>query len=246
MSLELERPINLKRAYTEYNVETPTSVFAIGFDFYEGEQNILLLLNGQAITSLGYTYKLKNSLEVEVTPAIDRGTLRIQRETDVDQNKYKYTAGALFEARTMDENFEQIRDAMQEIRDGFSYYSSRWLIKDTVLEIQAGTSYAEPDMVFGVYTAARDYTLLEFYPNIASTDTEEEVGFVVERNDEVIITVDFKDKVPTIKFLNGDTELKRGDRLTMRITKYHHTMSQVAGTFIAQFPILEVQQNADT
>lgn len=246
MSLELERPINLKRAYTEYNVETPTSVFAIGFDFYEGEQNILLTLNGQAITSLGYTYKLKNSVEVEVTPAIERGTLRIQRETDVDQNKYKYTAGALFEARTMDENFEQIRDAMQEIRDGFSYYSNRWLIKDTILEIQAGTTYAEPDMVFGVYTAARDYTLLEFYPNIASVDTLAEVGFVLQRNGETVVTVDFLEGVPTIKFINGDVTLKRGDVLTMKITKYHHTLSQMAGTFIAQFPVLEVVPSADS
>lgn len=246
MSLELERPINLKRAYTEYNVETPTSVFAIGFDFYEGEQNILLTLNGQAITSLGYTYKLKNSVEVEVTPAIERGTLRIQRETDVDQNKYKYTAGALFEARTMDENFEQIRDAMQEIRDGFSYYSNRWLIKDTILEIQAGTTYAEPDMVFGVYTAARDYTLLEFYPNIASTDTLAPVSFDVRHNDVTVITVEFEEGVPTIKFLGGDVKLLRGDVLTMCITKYHYTMKQVSGTFIAQFPILDIATSANS
>lgn len=236
--------INKKRAYTEYNVETPTSEFTIGFDFYEGVQDVLVTLNGQDVHMLGYDVRLKNDVTVEITPPIERGVLRLQRETDVDENKYKFTAGAIFEARSMDENFEQIRDAMQEIREGFSYYSNRWLIKDTVLEIQAGTSYAEPDMVFGVYTAARDYTLLEFYPNIASTDSLADVGFVVKRNDETIITVDFSEGVPTILFLGGDTEVKRGDRLTMQISKYHYTMTQIAGTFIAQFPIYEVTGNA--
>lgn len=244
--MDLELPINLKRAYTEYNVTESTAEFPVGFDFYEGEQSILVQLNGQAITSLGYTYKLKNSTTVVVDPAIDKGTVRIQRETDVDQNKYKYTAGALFEARTMDANFEQIRDAMQEIRDGFSYYSDRWLIKDTVLEIQAGTSYAEPDLVFGMYTAARDYTLLEFYPNIASTDTLADVSFVVKRNSDVVIEVRFSEGVPTIDFLGGDVKVLRGDVITMQINNFHHTMNNVAGTFIAQYPILEVSPNADT
>lgn len=120
MSEDLERPINLKRAHTEYIIESTQSLFAIGFDFYEGEQNILLTLDGQSIASLGYTYHLRNSLQVEVTPPIERGLLRIQRETDIDQNKYKFTAGALFEARTMDANFEQVRQSQQEVRDGFS------------------------------------------------------------------------------------------------------------------------------
>lgn len=239
------KPINESRSYTEYQVRSSTSIFAIGFDYNEDFNNVHVSLNGTPIQDLGYTYELYSGQRVRVTPAIDKGVVRIQRETNVDQNKYKFTAGALFEARTIDENFEQIRDAMQEIRDGFSYYSERWLIKDTILELQAGTSYAEPDLVFGMYTAARDYTLLEFYPNIASTDTLADVEFVVKRNDVVVIKVNFHEGEPTINFLGGDVKVLRGDVLTMQITKFHHTMNMVSGTFIAQYPILEIVPNAN-
>lgn len=117
--------INGKRSFTEYAVSSPTQSFAIGFELYEDEQNIHVTLNNTPIEDLGYTFVVINSLTIEVTPAIPSGVLRIQRETDIDDNKHKFSAGAIFNALSMDENFEQIRQSQQETRDGFDNLSNR-------------------------------------------------------------------------------------------------------------------------
>ena len=117
--------INEKRSFTEYTVSSPTQSFAIGFELYEDEQNIHVTLDNTPITDLGYTFAVINSLTIEVTPAIPSGVLRIQRETDIDDNKHKFSAGAIFNALSMDENFEQIRQSQQETRDGFVNLSDR-------------------------------------------------------------------------------------------------------------------------
>lgn len=112
MSYEL-KPLNQKQSYTEYTVRVPTTQFAIGFE-YTPEDNIYVRLDGEDIVSLGYTYELVNPLQVRVTPAIPRGVVRITRETDIDQNKHVFRAGALFNANSIDENFEQLRHRIQE------------------------------------------------------------------------------------------------------------------------------------
>lgn len=117
--------INEKRSFTEYTVSSPTQSFAIGFELYEDEQNISVTLNSKPIEDLGYTFVVINSLTIEITPAIPSGVLRIQRETDIDDNKHKFSAGAIFNALSMDENFEQIRQSQQETRDGFVNLSNR-------------------------------------------------------------------------------------------------------------------------
>lgn len=115
--------INNKRSYTEYTVVQPTTDFAIGFDdFDEGSKdNILVTLNGVLVESLGYAAIRKNESTVTITPAITEGTVRLTRETDIDEPFHKFTAGALFSAKSMDENFQQVRHSQQEVRDGFVF-----------------------------------------------------------------------------------------------------------------------------
>lgn len=113
--------INNKRSYTEYNITSPTTDFAIGFENYGvGAKDIIeVTLNGVLVESLGHTVRLKNAQVLEVTPAIEAGTVRLQRVTGIDNSFHKFTAGALFTAKSMDENFEQIRHSQQEVKDGF-------------------------------------------------------------------------------------------------------------------------------
>ena len=115
--------INNKRSYTEYTVAQPTTDFAIGFDDFDegGKDNILVTLNGVLVESLGYAAIRKNESTVSITPAITEGTVRLTRETDIDEPFHKFTAGALFSAKSMDENFQQVRHSQQEVRDGFVF-----------------------------------------------------------------------------------------------------------------------------
>lgn len=115
--------INNKRSYTEYNVTTATTDFAIGFENYGvgSKDTIEVTLNGVPVESLGRTVRLKSAQVVEVRPAITSGVVRLQRATGIDNSFHKFTSGALFTAKSMDENFEQIRHSQQEVNDGFKY-----------------------------------------------------------------------------------------------------------------------------
>lgn len=115
--------INEKRSYTEYNVQTPTTDFAIGFENFatDSKDVILVTLNGVDVSTLGYTVQRANDLTIVITPAISTGVLRLQRETILDEPFHKFTAGALFTAKSMDENFAQVSHAQQEVKDTFTF-----------------------------------------------------------------------------------------------------------------------------
>lgn len=115
--------INTERSYTEYEVNEPTTDFAIGFDNYSGEDKdaIHVTLDGVNLDNLDYTVVRKNAQVIEVTPAIESGVVRLQRETYIDQAFHTFTAGALFSPKSMDENFAQVRRSQQEVNDGFTF-----------------------------------------------------------------------------------------------------------------------------
>lgn len=146
--------INNKRSYTEYTVTQPTTDFAIGFDdFDEGSKdNILVTLNGVLVESLGYAAIRKNESTVSITPAITEGTVRLTRETDIDEPFHKFTAGALFSAKSMDENFQQVRHSQQEVRDGFAFleYNTNGIVqasKEATAQAKAATVEATASAV---------------------------------------------------------------------------------------------------
>lgn len=138
--------INNKRSYTEYNITSPTTDFAIGFENYGvGAKDIIeVTLNGVLVESLGYTVRLKNAQVLEVTPAIEAGTVRLQRVTGIDSPFHKFTAGALFTAKSMDENFEQIRHSQQEVNDGFIVSSNK--VNSTLNDYSARITDVETDV----------------------------------------------------------------------------------------------------
>lgn len=237
------KQINEKRAFTEYKVTSPTTDFPIGFEFDEEINNLHVRLNGIPVGDLGYSVTLVNGLTVRVTPAIEYGSVRLSRETDIDENLYKFTAGAVFEARTMDEDFEQIRDAQQELRDEVEYTSSRWTLKDTILELTASTSYPEPDMVFGVYVAARRFEISNYYPHIASCLCSESVTVGIYKNNSRVGTINVSNASGTLSVVDitgGVCEFIRGDRLVLKLDGYEDTLTQIAVTLVGKFPLYDL------
>ena len=237
------REINEKRAYTEYKVAASTTDFAIGFEFNEEEQNLHVRLNGIPVQDLGYSIELINSLTVRLSPAVERGTVRLSRETDIDENLYKFTAGALFEAHTMDEDFEQIRDAQQELRDEVNFISSHWTLKDTILEITASTSFPEPDMIFGVYVTARKFEVEDLFPHIARCVSDVPIMVGIYRNEEKVGDIYVSDQnsnSSTIKLTDGKQVFNRGDRLILKLDTYHYSLTQAAVTLVGKFPLYDL------
>ena len=109
--------INELKSYTEYNVSTPTSVFAIGFQYEYNVDGINVYVDDVEATAAGYTIQHDSQGTVQLTPAVPSGVVRLSRETDIDTSAHTFSAGAKFTAGNMDENFKQVRHAQQEVRD---------------------------------------------------------------------------------------------------------------------------------
>lgn len=111
--------MNILRSFTETVVTTPTNTFPISFEYDEKYDAVHVFLNDVAVEDLGYTVSQVNAVTLKVEPAIPEGTVRIERETDIDKMKYIFDAGALFIDQNVDADFKQIVHAQQEVRDGF-------------------------------------------------------------------------------------------------------------------------------
>ncbi|WCF71633.1 tailspike protein [Acinetobacter phage Acba_6] len=111
--------MNILRSFTETVVTTPTDTFPISFEYDEKYDAVHVFLNDVAVEDLGYTVSQVNAVTLKVEPAIPEGTVRIERETDIDKMKYIFDAGALFIDQNVDADFRQIVHSQQEVRDGF-------------------------------------------------------------------------------------------------------------------------------
>lgn len=111
--------MNILRSFTETVVTTPTDLFPISFEYDEKYDAVHVFLNDVAVEDLGYTVSQVNAVTLKVEPAIPEGTVRIERETDIDKMTYIFDAGALFIDQNVDADFKQIIHSQQEVRDGF-------------------------------------------------------------------------------------------------------------------------------
>lgn len=111
--------MNILRSFTETVVTTPTDTFPISFEYDEKYNAVHVFLNDVAVEDLGYTVSHINAVTLKVEPAIPEGTVRIERETDIDKMLYIFDAGALFIDQNVDADFKQIVHSQQEVRDGF-------------------------------------------------------------------------------------------------------------------------------
>lgn len=109
--------INELKSYTEYNVSTPTSVFTIGFQYEYNVDKINVYVDGVEATAAGYDILHDSQGTITLEPDVPSGVVRLSRETNIDTSVHTFSAEAKFTARTMDENFKQLRHSQQESRD---------------------------------------------------------------------------------------------------------------------------------
>lgn len=109
--------INELKSYTEYNVNTPTSVFTIGFQYEYNVDVVNVYVDGVEATAAGYDIQHDSHGTITLEPAVPSGVVRLARETNIDTSAHTFSARAKFTAGTMDDNFQQLRHAQQEVRD---------------------------------------------------------------------------------------------------------------------------------
>lgn len=114
--------MNEKRSYTEYLVVgTPQSQFAIGFEDYNADKDMIkVTVDNKDASEAGYDVVRNVGNTLEFTPPVPVGkVVRLQRVTDIDAPFYIFTAGNAFAPSNVDQNFKQLLHAQQEVRDGF-------------------------------------------------------------------------------------------------------------------------------
>lgn len=114
--------MNEKQSYTEYNVIVPTQDFIITFEDYNSNNRdaINVTVDGVPANTAGFAVLRISDTVIQLTPAVETGSVvRLQRETDIDNTFYRFTAGAVFTAGNVDKNFQQILHSQQEVSDGF-------------------------------------------------------------------------------------------------------------------------------
>lgn len=200
--------INTERSYTEYDVTEPTSDFAIGFDNYSGEDKdaIHVTLDGVNLDNLDYTVVRKNAQTIEVTPAIESGVVRLQRETYIDQAFHTFTAGALFSPKSMDENFAQVRRSQQEVNDGFTFLAEN--TNGVIAAADAATARANAAAELAENT---DVTQLQVQLNTQKLDTgitvTAKTGGIdrtqAEKNDDTVSIKDFATPQAAVDYLKS-------------------------------------------
>ena len=116
-------------SFIEYNVDQPTQDFVTNFDTIGGTTDVVLVTVDGVLTDTpesDYTVQQINHTTWRVTPEVPTGSVvRLYRVTNIDEMMHVFTAGAKFIARNMDNNFKQIRQAQQEVRDNFSKQNRR-------------------------------------------------------------------------------------------------------------------------
>lgn len=188
--------INNKRSYTEYTVTTATTDFVIGFDDYDDitKDTIVVTVNGVLAESQGYAVMRKNAQVISITPAVQSGTVRLERVTDIDESFHQFTAGALFSAKSVDENFEQVRHSQQEVRDGFEFleFNTNGVISDAKAATDRANAAAELAENTDVTQLQIDLNLQKFDTGITATAKFGGVERTqAEKNSDVVDAKDF-------------------------------------------------------
>ena len=139
-------PINEQLSFTEVAVSADQADFTISFPYYEGVDEVSITVNDIGATEAGYTVVKLNATTFRLNPAVPAGkVVRLARKTDLDSNKYDYSAGALFTAETVDKNFEQVRHSQQETRDEVQHTFEQLagVVSNFILEVEALDAYSD-------------------------------------------------------------------------------------------------------
>lgn len=118
--------------------------------------------------------------------------------------------------------------------------------EEAFLGIMSSTSFAEPDIVFGLYVAEKPFVLAQDYPHIASphtafSDTNQPIKVGVFKNNILICEIDFLENSHTFKFLEDLTQFEKGDVIKLQLLDFHYSVKNIAVTLVGKFPVYTLE-----
>jgi len=107
------------------------------------------------------------------------------------------------------------------------------------VQLTSSTSFAEPDIVFGLYAVQREFSIARQDAHIASADTEQQIKVGVFKNDTLFCEIIFLQNSHQFNFLSDLTEFMRGDVIRLKLTEFHYSVKEIAVSLLGRFKIYE-------
>jgi|GEM_PF-4411564 len=107
------------------------------------------------------------------------------------------------------------------------------------VQLTSSTSFAEPDIVFGLYAVQREFSIARQDAHIASADTEQQIKVGVFKNDILFCEIIFLQNSHQFNFLSDLTEFVRGDVIRLKLTEFHYSVKEIAVSLLGRFKIYE-------
>lgn len=109
------------------------------------------------------------------------------------------------------------------------------------VQITASTSFAEPEIVFGLYVIPREFSISKNDRHIASSDATAAVRVGVFKNNILFGEILFSSGDYQFDFGADIIEFQRGDVISLKITEFHFSVKEIAVSLIGRFQIYDLE-----
>lgn len=116
-------------------------------------------------------------------------------------------------------------------------------IKRAGLKVQmtASTSFAEPEIIFGVYVIPRNFSISKNDGHIASSDAAAAVRVGIFKNGVIFGEIIFSNCGYQLDFGADLIEFQRGDVLSLKVTEFHFSVKEIAVSLVGRFQIYDLE-----
>ncbi|RKG55238.1 hypothetical protein D7V64_02685 [Acinetobacter cumulans] len=219
--------------YIEHIGNGVTTSFALGFDC-DIKDRLVVSLNAAAVYFPDWSFS-NGRVVFNVAPKSgDLISIRRQSKFERETN-YKSHDNSLSPS-AFNKDFDVIWWALQELKLKDKELEDLILREESFLEIVSSTSFAEPNITFGLYTTIRDFKLNPAYPHIAYSDTKQPIKVGIYKNDLLICEINFNENQHDFNFLqNQIIEFKKGDLVKLQLLDFHYSVKNIAVSLIGRF-----------
>lgn len=241
-------PVPEQTPYVEYTANGLTKIFALTFDC-DTEEGLIVKVDDEAVYSP--TWSLVGTSVVFLTAPSNQSVVSIFRHTTLErETDYESFDDSLL-PKTVNKDFDRIWWVLQELNILDTLLSARFeelkqlhLRENVFLELVASTSFAEPDIIFGLYVTQRSFRIYKSYPHIAYSDASQNIKVGLYKNDVLFADVDLLDGVGIFNIYDNDVgyiKFEQGDVLKFKLINFHYSVKNIAVTLIGKYPIYSLE-----
>jgi len=117
----------------------------------------------------------------------------------------------------------------------------QFLKESSYLEIVSATSFAEPQITFGLHIAQREFFISTEDAHVAFSDTNQPIKVGVFKNNNLICEIDFLENTHTFNFLEDLTQFEKGDVIKLQLLNFHYSVKNIAVTLVGKFPVYTLE-----